>query len=567
MMSMGCVWCAWIGLVLAAGPMERADLVLLEGKVATLDAANPEAEAVAILGDRILAVGKREDVRKFIDAQTKVVPLGGRRVVPGFIEGHGHFISFGRSMMNLNLADTGSWEELLKRTSRHVQDRPKGTWIYGRGWHQEKWSDRSRSAAAGYPTHQELSQVTPDHPVLLTHATGHMSLANAKAMELAGITKETEDPPGGEILRDARGIPTGVFRETAQGLFDAAIADDRRRLSPAEREQETLEAVELATKECLRHGVTTFHDASSDFATIDVFRRLASEGRLGVRLWVMIGESNRALAEKGREYRMTGAYDQKLTVRGVKRMIDGALGSHGAWLLAPYDDLPSSSGLVTQSPDYLDETAQICLDQDLQLCVHAIGDRANREVLNLFEAAFRRAGKSKELRWRIEHAQHLSPDDIPRFGRLGVIASMQGVHCTSDAPFVVPRLGVERARSGAYAWRALLDSGAVVTNGTDVPVEAIDPLASFYSSVTRRLRDESEFFPEQKMSRFEALASYTRDGAYAGFEDDQKGVLSAGRLADLVVLSKDVLTVSDAELKDVRVEMTILGGEVVYRAE
>jgi predicted amidohydrolase YtcJ len=316
----------------------------------------------------------------------------------------------------------------------------------------------------------------------------------------------------------------------------------------------------------LRHGITSFQDAGSSTAEVDLLRELADRSELQVRLWVMLNEDNGVLARKLAAYRLVDHGGGYLTVRGIKRMVDGALGTHGAWLLEPYDDLPSSSGLNVLPLAELRKTAELALAHDYQLCVHAIGDRANREVLDLFEQFFRENPAKKDLRWRIEHAQHLHPDDIPRFASLGVIASMQGNHATSDGPFVVQRLGQRRAASGAYAWRALLDAKATVINGTDVPVERIDPIACFFSSVTRQMASGATFFPEQAMSRDEALQSYTAAAAWAAFEGTEKGTLTPSKLADIVVLSGDLLTAPATEIPKIRVETTIVGGKVRYQA-
>jgi predicted amidohydrolase YtcJ len=315
----------------------------------------------------------------------------------------------------------------------------------------------------------------------------------------------------------------------------------------------------------LAKGVTSFHDAGSDFETVDLLREMADDGALGVRLYVMIRTSNDELAEKLADYPLVGYADHHLTVRALKRSIDGALGPHGAWLLEPYSDMPESRGLNTATVESVTETARLAMLHDFQLNVHAIGDRANRETLDIFERAFRDDPPEADRRWRVEHAQHLHPDDIPRFADLGVIASMEGIHATSDAPWVVPRLGEQRAREGAYVWRTLMESGAVVTNGTDAPVEDVDPLASFYATVTRKTKDGTAFYPEQRLTRAEALQTYTINGAYAAFEENIKGTLTPGKLADITVLSKDILTVPEEEILTTDVVYTIVGGEVRYR--
>jgi predicted amidohydrolase YtcJ len=399
---------------------------------------------------------------------------------------------------------------------------------------------------------------------VLEHASGHASFANAKAMELAGVTRSTPSPAGGEILKDAQGEPTGLFRERADRLLDEAYARARQSMSPAEREAEVRRQIRLADEEAVSKGVTSFQDAGSSFDTIDVFKKVASEGGLGLRLWVMIRDSNERMAQRLAGYRLVDGYDKHLTVRAIKHTLDGALGSRGAWLLEPYSDMPSSTGLETTPLATVEATARLAMQHDYQLCVHAIGDRANRETLNLFEAAFKAHPEKKDVRWRVEHAQHLNPADIPRFGRLGVIASMQGIHCTSDAVFVPARLGAKRSEEGAYVWQKLMKTGAVIANGTDAPVEDVDPIANFYATVTRRLADGSTFYPDQRMTRPEALRSYTWNAAYAAFEEREKGSLSVGKLADVTVLSKDILTVPEEQIRSARVDFTIVGGKLLH---
>jgi predicted amidohydrolase YtcJ len=350
-----------------------------------------------------------------------------------------------------------------------------------------------------------------------------------------------------------------MFRETAQGLLGAA----RNNATPPDPERQA----ELAFDEILAKGITTFVDAGSSFRTIDMFKRLADAGKLPARLYVMVRVPNEDLVARLDEYRMIGYGDDHLTVRAIKRSIDGALGPHGAWLLAPYEDLPSSSGLNTSQVADVEETARIAIGHGFQLNVHAIGDRANREVLDIFQRTFEANPDSTDLRWRVEHAQHLAAQDIPRFGQLGVIASMQGIHATSDAPYVLARLGEGRAEEGAYVWQKLMKSGAVVVNGTDAPVEDVDPLASYYASVSRKLKDGTVFFPDQRMSRMEALKSYTIHGAYAAFEEAIKGSLEPGKLADVTVLSKDILTIPEDSIPTAHVAYTIVGGQVKYRRD
>ncbi len=561
---------AVLSLLTAAVPSvahcnEPADLVLLDAKVVTLCDAQPLASAIAIRGDRIVAVGSNDAMRPLINDHTRVIRLAGQLVLPGFIEGHGHFVNLGKTKMEIDLSQAKSWDEVVAIAKQAADRAGPGKWLIGRGWHQEKWSQPPTPSYQGFPSHQKLSAATPDNPVFFTHASGHMCLANAKAMQLAGVDRQTKNPAGGEILRDPSGEPIGIFRESAAGLIHAAWDRDRSNLTAEQVTAELDEAIRLAAAECLANGVTSFHDAGENFATIDHLRDLAESGKLPVRLWVMVGgEPIDVLAKKLPSYRLLGLADDHLTVRAIKEFSDGALGTRGAWLLAPYSDAPDSTGLSATPPSTIRKIAELAIQNGFQLCVHAIGDRANREVLNVFADAFRQHPDKTELRWRIEHAQHLDPADIPRFAQLGVIASMQGVHCTSDGSFVVSRLGVDRAKNGAYAWQSLLKSGAVVINGTDTPVEAENPIRCFYASVTRKLADGSTFFPEQRMTRMQALRSYTLDAAYAAFEEQIKGSLAPGKLADVVVLSKDIMTVPDDEILQAKALYTIVGGKVLY---
>lgn len=549
-----------------SGPaVEPADLVLRGGKVVTVDSAKPEAQAVAIKGERIVAVGTNEEIQPYVGPTTEVIDLQGQLAIPGFIEGHGHFTGIGQAKLSLDLREAKSWDEIVAMVAEAAKKARPGDWILGRGWHQEKWERPPTPNVAGFPVHDALSKVSPANPVLLTHASGHASFVNAKAMELAGITRTTSDPPGGQILRDRQGNPTGLLNETAQGLVRKARAEALARRTPAEVEADARREIDLAIQEVLSKGITTFQDAGSSFETVDLLKKYADEGRLGVRMWVMLREPNDALREKLAAYRLVGYGNHYLTVRAIKRSIDGALGSRGAWLLEPYADMPGSTGLNTTPVAEIEETARLAIEHDFQLCVHAIGDRANRETLDLMERVFKAHPDRKDLRWRIEHAQHLHPADIPRFAKLGVIASMQGSHATSDAPFVIPRLGEKRAREGAYVWRSLIASGATVINGSDAPVEPVDPLVSFYASVARRLKDGTEFFPEQRMTREEALRSYTINAAFAGFEENLKGSLAPGKLADLTVLSRDIMTVPDDQILGTQVVYTIVGGKIRFR--
>lgn len=561
---------AWsIGSVLAVltllavgcgGGQPPADLVLLGGRIVTVDEEHPEAEALAARGQEIVAVGEEDGVRQLIGPETEVLDLNGAVAVPGLIEGHGHFLSLGRSEMQLDLRGAADWPAIVAMVADAATEAAPGEWIFGRGWHQEKWTDPPQREVDGMPVHDELSQMTPSNPVLLIHASGHAAIANARAMELAGIGPETPDPPGGEVVRDESGRPTGVLLETAEELV-TEVAEQ----TPSEATMRRM--VELASEECLANGITSFQDAGSTLAQVELLRRMAEAGELPVRLWVMLSDDNTTLADRLPGYHVEGAGGGYLTVGGIKRWVDGALGSHGAWLLEPYDDLPQSTGMNIVAVDDLRVAARIAAEHRLQLCSHAIGDRANRVTLDVYQEVLAGLSDGGSRRWRIEHAQHLDPADIGRFAELGVVAAMQPTHCTSDGPWVMQRLGERRAREGAYVWRDLLDSGAVIASGTDVPVEPIDPIATFDAAVTRRLPDGTVFFGGQRMTRPEALRSMTLDAAYAAFEEDRKGSLEVGKLADVTVLSQDPLTAPEDAIPSIRVVATVVGGMVRYRVD
>lgn len=543
--------------------IQPADLILRGGKIVTLDDRYPEVQALAARNGAIVALGSNAEIQRFIGPGSKVVELGGQLAVPGFIEGHGHFSGIGNAKLGLELLSTTSWEQILAMVAQAVETARPGQWIVGRGWHQEKWTSIPASTVEGFPTHETLSRISPNNPVVLTHASGHASFANAKALELSGITRDTPNPNGGEILKDANGNPTGLMRETASGLIRRGTGEPDP--TPAEVEAREMEVLRLADQEVISKGITSFQDAGSNFGTVARIKRAIDEGWMNTRLWVMIRGGNAQSLAAGR---VIGYGNNMLTVRAIKITADGALGSRGAWLLEPYADKADSTGLATTPVDQMERMAQIAYEAGYQVCIHAIGDRANREVLNIFEEAFKRNSRDgKDLRWRIEHAQHIDGADIPRFGQLGVIAAMQGVHCTSDAPWVEPRLGAARAEDGAYVWQKLMQSGAVVTNGTDAPVEDVDPIASFYATVTRRAADGKVFYGDQKMSRVEALRSYTLSNAFAAFEEDIKGSLSLGKLADVTVLDTDIMTVPDDQIRNAKVTYTIIGGKIVYQVQ
>jgi predicted amidohydrolase YtcJ len=546
---------------------QPADLVLRNGKIVTMATVPSTAQAIAIRGDRITALGADAMAGRWIGPNTKVIDLHGMLAIPGFIEGHGHFTGVGEFRMGLDLREARTWDDIVAQVARAVKQAKPGEWIIGRGWHQSKWTTAPTPNVEGFPLHGSLDAVSPNNPVLLTHASGHAAFVNGKALTLAGVNGKTPNPSGGEILKDDKGNPTGLLRERAQGLVSRARTEDENRRTPAERAEVANKAIKLAIDESLAKGITTFEDAGSPFTTVDILKKMADNHELRMRIWMMLRMPNEQLAPKLDQYRIIGAGDNYFTVRAIKRQIDGALGSRGAWLLAPYTDSPNSSGLNTEDPADIRKTAELAIQHGFQLCVHAIGDRANREVLNIFEETFKAHPEKngKELRWRDEHAQHISAADIPRFGQLGVIAAMQGVHCTSDAPYVLLRLGPERAKEGAYVWQKLMKSGAIVGNGTDAPVEDVNPLASYYASVSRKLKDGTVFYPDQRMGRLEALKSYTWNNAYAAFEEKLKGSLEVGKLADITVLSKDITTIPEDDILTTDVVYTVVGGKIAFR--
>uniref|UniRef100_UPI0040498150 amidohydrolase n=1 Tax=Fulvivirga sp. TaxID=1931237 RepID=UPI0040498150 len=546
-----------------------AATILKNGNIYTVDENNMKAEAIAILGDRVLDVGTSADMEKYKGENTKIIDLKGKTLTPGFIEGHGHFMGLGYNELNLDLMDVKSYDELVERVEEAVANAKPGEWIVGRGWHQSKWDNTNEKMIKGFQTHDKLSAVSPDNPVYLRHASGHAGMANTKAMEIAGVlqmSKENlteEEVEGGEVIRDELGNPTGIFNERAMTLITKNI--------PENTEERDRQALQLAIEASWRNGITSFHDAGVGRETIDLYKKYKEEGKLGVRLYVMLtGFDKELLAEWYEKGPEIDTIDNLLTIRSVKLNCDGALGSRGAWLLDEYTDRPGHFGMPTLPMEFVAQTSKDGLEHGFQVCAHAIGDRANKEILDRYENAFKENGNVGDVRYRIEHAQHLHPDDIPRFGELKVIPAMQAVHMSSDRPWAIDRLGAKRIVEGAYMWQALIQSGAVLVNGTDVPVEPVDPLASFYASVSRKTlagTPEGGYEPEQKLTREQALKSYTWNAAYGAFEENVKGSIEKGKLADFTVFSDDIMTIPENDILTTKVAMTIVGGEVVYENE
>ena len=533
-----------------------ADLVLTNAVVHTVDARRPRAEAVAVRGNRIVAVGGAAEVQALVGPKTRVLDLRGRTVVPGFDDSHAHLLGIGFVRLDVDLTGTRSYAEVVERVAAAVKSRRPGEWVRGRGWHEGKWEEPAPGSVRGFPAHHALTAVSPDNPVVLDRADGHAVLANARAMALAGISRATQPPPGGEIIRDGAGEATGVFVDRAEGL-----------VAPPERSPEELRrALELAMDECLAKGVTSLTDAGAGTDVIALYREAAAAGQLRTRLYVMAAglPTMRALGRP-----VTGLGGGMLDVRAVKLYADGALGSRGAALLEPYADDPGNSGLLVTPPGGILEAARFALAHGFQAGTHAIGDRANRIVLDAYETAFRENPGAKDPRFRIEHAQILDAADIPRFGKLGVLAAVQGIHCPSDRPWAPKRLGEERVAEGGYVWRKLLDTGARLLNGTDAPVEDLSPIQNFHATVTRQDasgRPPGGFDPDQRLTRAEALRTMTRDAAYGSFAEGEKGSIETGKLADLVVLSQDILSVPDDQLMKTEVLATIVDGRVRYGA-
>ncbi|MBT8191635.1 MAG: amidohydrolase [Bacteroidia bacterium] len=540
----------------------KLDLVIQTNAIYTATHSSKAFNAIGLIGDQIKVLDNYQNLKKQIGPETKMIDARDMFVMPGFIEGHGHFYGMGSSLQNLNFLKDTSWADIRQKVIDKAKQSEKGDFIFGRGWHQEKWFTQPENAVDAYPHHQGLSDATPDNPVILIHASGHSLFANKKAMDMAGITTETPDPAGGRIVRNNAGESIGVFEERAKKPIIDLYSEYLNTLDEKAQKALWYEAVELAQKECLSNGVTSFQDAGSSFQDLENYEKLALEGKLDIRLWAMLRHSSEEMEGKIADYKKINVGNNHFTCRAIKTELDGALGAYGAWLTEPYTDKPGFTGQNTTTVEEVATIAKQAFENGMQLCVHAIGDRANKETLDIIEEYNK---KSPGLRWRIEHAQHLNPNDINRFKSTGAIASMQAVHCTSDAPFVVKRLGTMRAKIGAYAWKKLLENDVVVVNGTDVPVEEISPIDNFYASVTRTRKDNGmTFFVEQRMSREEALKSYTIDAAYGAFEEKIKGSIEVGKLADFTILDTNLLTCTDEEILDAKVMYTIVGGKLKY---
>jgi hypothetical protein len=543
-----------LGAAAALGGAAPADGILAGGVVHTLDPGMPRAEAIAWRGGRIIAVGRSDEVLgTHRGPSTRVIDLAGRCAVPGLIDAHAHFLFLGDTRRRLDLSGTRSFDEAVALVRERAARSPPGAWLIGGRWDQSLWGEKE------LPSHGKLSAAVPDRPVLLFRVDGHAALVNRKAMDLAGIGARTADPPGGEVLRDGRGEPTGILVDGAIGLAT--------RIAPP-RSGSIEELAREAQGACLRAGLTGIHDMGVSEEEAEELERLAAAGVLKIRLYLALGGGQGLARTFAARKPRTG---ERVSLRAGKMCLDGALGSRGAWLLEPYADRPADArgkpytGLATEDPAAVRAAAAAALRNGWQLCVHAIGDRANRECLDAFEAAIRETGV-RDGRLRIEHAQCVSPADIPRFARLGVIPSMQPSHATTDMRWVEDRLGKARL-AGCYAWRSFLDTGCRIAGGSDFPVEDERPLLGFWAAATRKDREgrpAGGWMPGQRMIREEALRAFTIDAAWSAFEEREKGSIEAGKLADITVLSRDILAVPEEDILGTEVDLTIVGGELVF---
>ena len=532
---------------------QDVDLLLANGNIYTAHDKQPKAEAIAVKGDRIVFVGSNEDAKKFHAA--KVIDLRGRTLVPGLTDSHCHIFGIGEREMRLNLEGTNTLGDFLNKVKARVAQTSTGKWITGRGWIETFWKPSK------FPTRQDLDKIAPDNPVFFTRADGHASVANSAALRIAKIDRNTPDPFGGQILKSS-GEPNGMLLDNAQELVSRNIP------KPTEAERE--EALVRGINREIGVGWCEIQNAGSDSEDIDLLRKDFEAGKIKIRFINAVYGPGKDAQNFLREGATINAFDHHFTQRTIKVIFDGALGSRGAALLKPYSDAPDTSGYLTEKPEELKPMFEEALRSGIQVETHAIGDRANRLILNLYEQAFKavppNARKIRGPRWRVEHAQILDPVDIPRFAKLGVIPSMQPSHAISDLFFALSRLGIDRL-AAAYAWQSFLKSGSIICGGSDAPVERGEPMIEFYAAVARKsIRGESAegWHPEQAVSREQALKMFTIWPAYGVFEENDKGSIEVGKLADFTVLSQDILKIPEPEILKSRCVMTMIGGEVVF---
>jgi len=547
----------FLALLLApalAAQQAPADLVVVNARIYTADQTRPVAQALAVRDGRIVFVGSARAAEALAGPRTERWDLDGKTVIPGMVDAHVHLVGLGQALRIVDLNGTTSYDAVIARVAERARTARPGEWIRGRGWDQNDWP------VTAFPTHAALSQAVPNHPVVLGRVDGHALLVNARALELAGITKATRDPDGGRIVRDDAGNATGVLVDRAMGLVNRVIPDD----TPEDVRAATLGAI----AEMNRWGLTGVHDAGVGEDVIAIYEELARAGRYDIRNYVMVRADEATLDGLMARGPRSALHDGRLWLRAIKISSDGALGSRGAALLEDYSDDPGNRGLLTADSAMMRRVAAKALRSGFQVNIHAIGDHANRRVLDIFEDALREV-PTADHRFRVEHAQILNYPDIPRFADLDVIPSMQGSHQTSDMYWVPNRIGWNRSQ-GTYAWRSLLNTGVVIPNGSDTPVEHPNPLISFKAFVSRSDASgypEGGWFPAQKTTREEALLSMTLWPAYAAFMEDVSGSLSPGKYADFVVLDRDIMTVHESQILGTRVEATVLGGRQVYRRE
>ena len=536
-----------------------ADTLVVSGTIYTADDANTQVEAVVIEDGRFTFVGDLATAQSTAGEDHRHISLGAATAYPGFIESHGHLSSLGEAITNLDLNGVDSYQTIVGMVADAAAKASPGQVIKGRGWHQSKWSKEPSVTVDGFPTHRSLSEVSPNNPVFLGHANGHTALVNQAAMDALNLTYNTPTPDGGVIVKDGKGDPTGILHENAIDLAHPLIA-----LSTDSAKTAILAAQDHA----FRWGITNFHDAGAGSTDIEAQRALDASGDLKLRVYTMVSAQDEALTDYWlARPPVIADDDSRLTIRSFKAVMDGALGSRTAWLHQPYTDDPGTSGVQTFDENRLVNIMNRSNAHGWQINTHAIGDKANTVVLDAIDRA---TLTQRDHRSRIEHSQHLLPSDIERFSTLGVIASIQAIHMSSDRPWAIDRLGKERIESGAYVWRDLLNAGVHIANGTDVPVEPINPIANFYASVARKtlkgLPDDG-YEIRQKLSRQETLKSMTLWNAYAAFEEAEVGSISVGKRADMTVTDQNLMTVDETEILATKPVMTIIGGEVVYQAK
>ncbi len=547
------------GLSPTTSKIEPADLVFTNGNIYTANEKQPRAEAVAVKGDRIVFVGSNADAKKFAGATTRIVDLHGATTVPGMTDAHQHLEGVGFREMTLNLEGITNLQDFLARVKARVDQAKPGEWITGRGWIETFWTPPV------FPTRWDLDKVSPNNPVILGRADGHGTVVNSAALKIAGITRDTPSPFGGEISKDKNGEPNGMLLDAAQGLV-------RRHVPPTSRADDE-RAVVLGVQRDLSLGWTQVQNPGGGYEDIDIYRKLYSEGKIKLRIYKVLSAPGRQADRLLKEGPIIGAYGNRLTVRSLKFYADGSLGSRSAALLAPYSDAPETSGFLTVKEENLLPVLEEALRKGIQCETHAIGDRGNRFILDEYEKALNAVPKSQrkiaEPRWRVEHSQIVNPEDIPRFKQLGIIPSMQASHAIGDLHFALARLGIKRLE-GAYAWNSFVKSGVVVPGGSDAPVERGEPMIEFYAAVTRK--DIKGFsgagwHPEEALSREQALKMLTIWPAYAAFEENLRGTIEVGKLADFTVLSADIMKIPEMEILKTRCVMTVIGGEIVYEAK